>query len=64
LLKLILLIDNSSVRDSSREDKMRKVLEHTESYDKVTYFTPDKKAISNKVKTLILKIFLIIVDEQ
>ena len=34
---------------SSRDDKLRKILDHVDSYDKVTYYTPDKSKSQNKV---------------
>ena len=42
---------------SSRDDKLRKILDHVDSYDKVTYYTPDKSKSQNKVNYSISLIF-------
>jgi hypothetical protein len=33
---------------STRDEKLKRILESTESYQKVNYFTPDKLSLKNK----------------
>ena len=39
---------------SNREDKIKKILENTEKYEKLIYFTPEKQLIPTKVTIIII----------
>lgn len=39
---------------SSRDEKLKKILEGTEQYERLIYFTPEKSLITNKVTNIFL----------